>query len=72
MTKSPFNKQSERANDLLDLIRTDVCGPLSTLASGCYSHFITFTDDFSRYDYVYLMRYKSETFQKFKNFKNEV
>ena len=72
MTKSPFNKQSERVSDLLGLIHTDVCGPLSTSARGGYSYFITFTDDFSRYDYVYLMRHKSETFEKFKEFKNEV
>ena len=41
-------------------------------AKGGYSYFVTFTDDFSRYGYVYLMRYKSETFEKFKEFKNEV
>ena len=34
MTKSPFNKQGERASDLLGLIHTDVCGPLSTSARG--------------------------------------
>ena len=33
---------------------------------------MTFIDDFSRYGYVYLMRYKSETFERFKDFKNEV
>ena len=72
MTKNPFNKQSERVSDLLSLIHTDVCRPLSTSAIGSYSYFITFTDDFSIYGYVYLMRYKSETFEKFKEFKNEV
>ena len=29
-------------------------------------------DDFSRYGYVYLMKHKSESFEKFKVFKNEV
>ena len=72
MTKAPFTGQSERANDLLSLIHTDVCGPLSSLARGGYLYFITFTDDFSRYGYVYLMRHKSESFEKFKIFKNEV
>ena len=72
MTKSPFNKQSEKASDLLGLVHTDVCGPLSTSVRGGYSYFITFTDDFSRYGYVYLMRHKSETFEKFKELKNEV
>jgi hypothetical protein len=30
-----------------------------------------FTDDYSRYDYVYLMRHKSESFENFKKFKTE-
>ena len=30
------------------------------------------TDDFSRYGYVYLMKYKSEAFEKFGEYKNEV
>ena len=34
-------------------------------------YFITFIDDFSRFGWVYLMRYKSEAFEKFKEFKNE-
>ena len=49
-----------------------VCGPLSTSARGGYNYFITFTDDFSRYGYVYRMRHKFETFEKLKEFKNEV
>src|SRR4051812_2896298 len=31
-----------------------------------------FTDDLSRYGYIYLMKQKSETFEKFKEFQNEV
>ena len=72
MTKSPFNKKGERASDLLGLIHIDVYGPLSTSARGGYSYFVTFTNDFSRYGYVYLMRHKSETFENFKEIKNEV
>ncbi|KAK8578797.1 hypothetical protein V6N12_069141 [Hibiscus sabdariffa] len=41
-------------------------------ARGGYQYFITFTDDFSRYGYIYLMRHKSEALEKFKEFKNEV
>ena len=29
-------------------------------------------DDFSRYEYIYLIKYKSETFEKFKEFQSEV
>ena len=67
-----IHRFSERASDLLELIHTDVCGPMSSTARGGFQYFITFNDDLSRYGYVYLMRYKSETFEKFKEFHNEV
>src|SRR6185503_11347983 len=72
MTKAPFSGQSERASDLLGLVHTDVCRPMSSTAGGGFQYFITFTDDLSRYGYVYLMKHKSETFEKFKEFQNEV
>ncbi|KAK4403172.1 Retrovirus-related Pol polyprotein from transposon TNT 1-94 [Sesamum angolense] len=72
MTKKPFVGQSKLANGLLDLIHTNVCGPLNTEARGGLSYFITFIDDRSRYGYVYLMRYKSEAFVRFKEFRLEV
>ncbi|KAL1213184.1 Retrovirus-related Pol polyprotein from transposon TNT 1-94 [Cardamine amara subsp. amara] len=45
---------------------------MGTSARGNFQYFITFTDDFSRYGYVYLMRHKSESFEKFKEFQNEL
>jgi transposase InsO family protein len=71
MTKRPFSAKGHRATDLLELVHTDVCGPMSTQARGGYEYFITFTDDYSRYGYVYLMRRKSESFEKFKEFRAE-
>jgi hypothetical protein len=68
MTKSPFTGQIERANDLLGLVHTDVRGPMSSVATGGFQHFITFTNYFSRYGYIYLMSHKSELFEKFKEF----
>jgi hypothetical protein len=52
MTKTRFTGQSERASDLLALVQTDVCGPMSSVARGDFQYFITFTDDFSRYGYI--------------------
>ena len=72
MTKVPLVGQGEKALDLLDLIHTDVCGPMSIHARGGYSYFITFTDDYSRFGYVYLMKYKSEAYEFFKEYKAEV
>ena len=34
--------------------------------------FHTFIDDLSRYGYIYLMKHKSGTFEKFKEFQSEV
>jgi hypothetical protein len=59
-------------SDLLGLVYTEVCEPMSYVARGGFHHFITFTDDFTRYGYIYLMRQKSESFEKFKEFQNEV
>ena len=72
MTRSPFLGKGTRASDLLGLIHTDVCGPMSITARGGFNYFITFTDDLSRYGFVYLMKHKSEAFEKFKEFQNEV
>ncbi|GKC75966.1 retrotransposon protein, putative, ty1-copia subclass, partial [Tanacetum coccineum] len=72
MVRKPFPHQVERAKDLLGLIHTDVCGPFRTVSREGASYFITFTDDFSRYGYVYLMKHKHEVFETFKVFHNEV
>ena len=62
----------ERASDLLEITHADVCGPMSVDARGGYPYFLTFTDELSRYGYIYLMKRKSETFEKFKQFQSEV
>jgi hypothetical protein len=72
MIKTPFFEIMERAMDLLEIIHTDMCGPMSILTRGGYRYFLTFTDDLSRYGYVYLMKHKSGMFEKFKEFQNEV
>ena len=72
MTKAPFVGHSERASDLLVLIHTNACGPIRSIARGGYLYSISFTDDFSRYGYIYLIWHKFESFEKFKLFKNEV
>jgi hypothetical protein len=67
MTRTQFTKFVERAADLLGIIHTDVCGPMSVATHSGYRYFVTFTDDLSRYRYIYLMKHKSETFEKLRN-----
>ncbi|GKB83333.1 retrotransposon protein, putative, ty1-copia subclass [Tanacetum coccineum] len=72
MTRKSFPHRPERATDLLGIIHTDVCGPLRHVSRQGASYFITFTDDYSRYGYVYLLKRKHKVFETFKVFKNEV
>ena len=72
MTKRPFPLKENRSNDLLELVHTDVCCLISIRAHNGYEYFITFTDDHSRYGYVYLMHHKSDSFEKFKEYRTEV
>src|SRR3954470_9105020 len=72
MTKTLFSGTMERATDLLEIIHTDVCGPMNIKARDKYHYFLTFIDDLSRYGYIYLMKHKSKTFEKFKEFQSEV
>ena len=72
MTNTPFSGTMEQATDLLEIIHNDVCDPMSVDAHGKYHYFLTYTDDLSRYGHIYLMKHKSETFEKFKEFQSEV
>ena len=72
MTKSRFAGKGKRVSEVLSLIHTDVCRPMNTNVRGRYYYFVIFTDDLSRYGHVYLMTHKSESFEMFKRFGNEV
>ncbi|GJY92466.1 retrotransposon protein, putative, ty1-copia subclass [Tanacetum coccineum] len=68
MVRKPFSHQTEIAKDLLGLIHTNVSGPIRTMSREGASYFITFTDNFSRYGYGYLMKHKHEVFETFKGY----
>ena len=51
--QSPFSRHGERAANLLGMVHTDICGPMSTQAMGGFSYFITFIDDRSGFGYVF-------------------
>ena len=69
MTEIPFSGTMKRASDLLEIIHADLCDPIRIEACGGHHYFLIFTEDLSRYGYIYLMKHKSETFEKFKQFR---
>ncbi|GJU03854.1 retrotransposon protein, putative, ty1-copia subclass [Tanacetum coccineum] len=71
ITKSSFTGTCERGEGLLDLVHTDVCGPFRSATKDGKRYYVTFTNDFSRYGYVYLIKHKSDIFNVFKMYQNE-
>ena len=70
-TRVRFEKATtDRATALLETVHSDVCGPMKTPTFGGMRYFVTFIDDKSRYCAVYLMKKKSEVFDKFVHFVN--
>jgi transposase InsO family protein len=68
--RQPFPKGvAWRAKRPLELVHTDVCGPMHTPSHLQNRYFILFIDDFTRMTWVYFMRQKSEVFTIFKKFK---
>jgi hypothetical protein len=42
--------------DILELIHTDIYSPFSMATRNDHVYFISFIDDYSRYDYIYLIK----------------
>lgn len=70
MVKKPFPSSSSISKECLELVHSDVAGWMDTESLGGKKYFITFIDDYSRRVCVYMMRCKSEAFEKFKLFKS--
>ena len=69
MKRASFPKKSESSTTQpLELVHTDVCGPLEVPSHGGSRYFLSFTDDFSRYTVVYFLRNKSEVLSKLKEY----
>ena len=49
-----------------------MCGPFPVKSVDGYDSFITFTDDYSRFGYIYPIKERTEALDKFKIFKAEV
>ncbi|KAK2452730.1 hypothetical protein QL285_000498 [Trifolium repens] len=63
-------KQSKwRASKKLELVHTDICGPLTPQSNAGSRYFMTFTDDFSRKTWVYVLKDKASALDSFKSFK---
>lgn len=61
-----------RAKAALELIHSDICGPITPTSNGGKRYLITFIDDLTRKTWIYFLTVKSEAFTVFKSFKTLV
>lgn len=67
----PYPKSSSVSSYPLELVFSDVWGPAPESA-GRYKYYVSFIDDFSKFTWIYLLKFKSEVFQKFHEFQSLV
>ena len=68
-SRKPFSKKgTERASDILELVHSDVCGPMHIVSDGGARYLLTFIDDHSRMTVTYFIKNKYEVLGKFKEY----
>ncbi|KAI5322464.1 hypothetical protein L3X38_031536 [Prunus dulcis] len=68
--RESFPKEATtRASTPLELVHSDICGPMQTTTKAGNRYFLTFIDDNTRMCWVYFLRQNSETLSVFKRFK---
>lgn len=63
--RNPTNTNASKSTDLLSLVHTDLCGPMSTPSLGGARFFMAVTDDYSRFTITYFLKHKSEALERF-------
>jgi hypothetical protein len=67
-TRDPFPQSTSRRSSPLELVHSDLHGPLPPTVNG-FKYWISFTDDASHYRCCWLLHKKSEAFDAFKHYK---
>ena len=58
-------RKSYRARTPLEIVHSDICGPMQTSSIGDCNYFLTFIDDFTRKTWVYFLKHKCDAFGSF-------
>jgi hypothetical protein len=67
----PYPKSVSVSRQPLELIFSDVWGPAPD-SVGRNKYYVSFIDDYSKFTWIYLLKFKSDVFQKFHEFQNLV
>lgn len=64
----PSEKPSQ-ASTPLELVHVNLCGQMQIKSLGGRLYLLLVTNDWTKYSCLYFIKYKSQTFEKFKTFK---
>ncbi|KAJ0445113.1 putative RNA-directed DNA polymerase [Helianthus annuus] len=67
----PYELSEHKTKELLEIIHSDVLGPIKQASNTGKRYMVSFIDDYTRYVWLDFMQEKSEVFSKFKLFKEE-
>jgi histone deacetylase 1/2 len=67
----PYPKSTSVSSAPLELMFSDVWG-LAPMSFGRYKYYVSFIDDYSKFTWIYLLKHKSDVFQKFRDFQQHV
>jgi transposase InsO family protein len=68
-TKTTFPSSDNRAAGILDLIHSNVSGPMSSTSLTGSLYYVVFIDDFSQKSWIFFMKTKGQVFSQFQEFK---
>jgi transposase InsO family protein len=70
--KGYFPSSDNRSKGILDLVHSDVCGPMTVASLGGFLYYVIFIDDFSWKTWIFFMKTKDEVFNRFQEFRAQV
>src|SRR5205814_1311174 len=73
-TRQPSHKPATRASEPLELVHSDLCGPIDPTTYGGTNYYVLLTDDFTRMTHIYPLKRKTsaEVLEKFREYRPEV
>lgn len=67
--RKSFKENKKRATEVLEVVHTDVNGPIPVESMSGYKYFMTVIDDYSKKVFLFPLKAKSEVFDRFNEFK---
>lgn len=72
-TRKPFSKINiARSKRILEIVHSDVCGPVNPTAWNGHHYFVTFVDDYTHFVTVYTIEKKSDVLKSFMDYSEKV